>query len=217
MPVRQQKARCAVVKGRPQPTVELVATLTIAGGKRRSRRSVRRIRGALPVFQVARIAGRRKSQELPRRRLLVALLARHGGVRAKQWKAILVILHLLYRDIPALHRVALLAIRSHLPPVNVRVAIRAILPHVGEHRLYVALHTFHLFVHASQRIGGFIVVELGSGFDRTPSTRGVAVFARHIQRAVGTALGLVLGGTRGRRRQGSGGQGGGFGGIGEGK
>jgi hypothetical protein len=42
--------------------------------------------------------------------LLVALIALHGGVRGKQWKTVLMILHLLDGNVPSLHRVALRAI-----------------------------------------------------------------------------------------------------------
>lgn len=47
----------------------------------------------LPILHVARIAGRRKSQIISDSGVLVALIAFHHGVRAKQWKAVEVILN----------------------------------------------------------------------------------------------------------------------------
>jgi hypothetical protein len=81
----------------------------------------------------------------------VAILALHGGVRAEQRETILVILYLLRGNRPPLYRVALLAVRSHLPAVHIAglVAIRASLAHVRKHRLHVAGNTLHFFVHSS--------------------------------------------------------------------
>ena len=59
-------------------------------------------------------------------------------MRTKQRKTILVILHLLRRDIPAPDRMALRAIRTHLAAMNIRVAVSAVLAGVGE---YDALNT----------------------------------------------------------------------------
>jgi hypothetical protein len=93
-----------------------------------------------------------------------------------------VILHLLHRNVPAIYRVALSAIRTHLTAVDVRMAIRAILPHVREHGLCVAFKAFHLFVHPSEGIICIVVVEFRIRFDRAPPCRRVAIFARDGQR-----------------------------------
>ena len=191
VPVRQQKARGAVIEFRSEPVVKIVAALAFARRKSRPRARVRRIRRLLPFFQVARFASRRQSVEDSRRGSLVALLAGHGRVRAKQREAILVILHLLYGNVPALDRVAQLAIRTHLPAVNIRVAVGAILSHVGEDRLYVALHTRYFFVHAAQRIVRLVVIKLRHRADRAPARRRVTVFARNRQRPVRTPRGFV--------------------------
>jgi len=191
MPVRQQKTRRAVIEFRSQPAVEIVAALAVARRKSRSRARVRRIRRLLPFFQVARFASRRQSVEDSRRSSLVALLAGHGRVRAKQREAILVILHLLHGNVPALDGVALLTIRTHLPAVNIRVAVGAILSHVGEDWLYVALNARHFFVHAAQRIVRLVVIKLRHRADRAPARRRVTVFARNRQRPVRTPRGFV--------------------------
>jgi len=103
-----------------------------------------------------------------------------------------VILHLLHGDIPTLHRVTLRAIRAHFSLMDVRVAILAILAYIRENRLHVALRAFHFFVHASQRIFGFIVIEFRNGLDRPPCRGRVTVLARDRERAVRTASSLPL-------------------------
>lgn len=70
----------------------------------------------------------------------MALLALHGSVRTQQGEAIHVIFHLLDGNLPALYRVALLAVRPHLAAVDVLMAIGTILPDIGEHRLDVTLN-----------------------------------------------------------------------------
>jgi hypothetical protein len=184
--IGQQESGGTVIEGGSQPTIESVAALAISGRKSRSGRGVFRVRGVLPVFQVARIAGGRKTMEDPCGSLLMAIVALYSGVRAKQWEAILVIAHLLDGNIPSLKGVALRAIRPHLTTVNIRVAIRTILAHVGEHGFHMALHAFHFFMHAAQGIACLVVVKLGDRADGTPSAGGVAVLTRDVQlRAMG--------------------------------
>ena len=122
----------------------------------------------------------------------MALLAGHGRVRAKQREAILVILYLLHGNVPALDRVALLAIRTHLPAVNIRVAVGAILSHVGEDRFYVALNARYFFVHAAQWIVRLVVIKLRHRADRTPARRRVTVFAWNRQRPVRAPRGFLV-------------------------
>jgi hypothetical protein len=105
-------------------------------------------------------------------------------VHSKQGETILVILHLLHGDIPALDGMALLAIRSHLPLVNIGVAIRTVLPNVGECRLDVAQNTVHLLVHAPQRILGLVVIELKNLTDTLPTRGGMTILTGKGNRAV---------------------------------
>jgi hypothetical protein len=197
MPVGQRKACRAVIKRGAQPAVELVAALAIAGCKSRSRRRVWRIRGVLPVLQMAGVARGRKAQKYTCSSLLVTLFARHSGVCAQQWKPVLVVADRLHRDIPTLHRMALFAIGTHLPPVYVRVAISAVLSHVRENRLHVALHAFHFFMHAPQGITGLVVVKLRHRPDWTPTRRCVAVLAGNVQRRpMRIACRFLLGGSQ---------------------
>lgn len=102
------------------------------------------------------------------------------------------ILYLLYRDIPSANGVALCAIRTELPPVNIRVTICAILPHIRKNRLYVALRALHFLVHTPQGIVCMVVIEFRTCADRTPSRCCVAVFARNRERPMWAAGSLSL-------------------------
>ena len=142
------------------------------------------IAGALVVRRMAGIAIRRQGLELAGRSTLMAGIAIDRGVRPGEWKAIVMLLHLLNRNHPSPHRVALFAIRAQLPLVNVSVAVLAARPHVRKYLLHVTLRASHRLVHAPQRIPGLIVIELGNGSDRFPGVSGVAVLAGNIQVAV---------------------------------
>lgn len=107
-------------------------------------------------------------------------IAWDGGVRTKKREAVLVVLHLLRREIPTLDGMALGAIRSHLTAMNVGVAIRTILSDVGKDRLDVTLHALHFFVEPAQRISCFVVIKFWNGSDRTPARRCMAIFARYV-------------------------------------
>ena len=87
------------------------------------------------------------------------------------------ILHLLHRNIPALHGVALLAVRAHLPAMHVGMAVCTILAHIGEHRFDVTLRALHFLVHAAQRISGFVVIEFRNRTNWTPRRCGMTVLA----------------------------------------
>lgn len=125
--------------------------------------------------------------ELPHGRALVASLALHGCVSAKERKPVLVFLNRAQADLPSAHGVALRAIGSEFSAMNVRVTIGAILPDLGEHGFYMALRAGDLLMHAAQWIAGFIVIELGDCTDGPPARVGVAVRAGNRQWAVRTS------------------------------
>ncbi len=75
----------------------------------------------------------------------------------------------LQRRGPSLNAVALLALRSHLPAMDVGVTIGASMTDVLENRLGMALRAGHALVHPAQRIPGLVVIELGNVADRLPS------------------------------------------------
>ena len=100
----------------------------------------------------------------------MAGVAGDSRVRAKQRKTIEVIADVGHRDAPAANRVAVLAGRAHLAGVNVGVTIRALLSHLGKHRVGVALAAMHALVHAAQGELGFgVVIELRLGADGLPA------------------------------------------------
>jgi hypothetical protein len=106
---------------------------------------------------------------LTHRRALVAFLAGNRGVRSNQGEAVLMLLNLLYGNLPASHGVALRAVCSKLPPVNVGMAIGAVFAHIRKNWLKVALDTLHLGVHAPERVASFVVVEFRHGPDGLPA------------------------------------------------
>ena len=115
-------------------------------------------------------------------------------MRAHERETVLVVLDLLYGNLPPFDGVALLARGTELPLVNISMAIGALAGHIAEHQLGVARHARHFFVHASQRIFRLIVIKLGNAADRFPSTEGVAVLARNVQwpmRAPGSLAALL--------------------------
>lgn len=201
MSLREQKSCSAVVKLRVQPTVEGMARIA-GGGKYRSVGCVRRVVGLLIIGQMTRHTLRRQSLKLANRGALVAILALHCGVRTEQRETILVLLDLVDGNLPAINRVALRAIGAELPQVNVRMAVRAIFSHVGEHRLRVAFQTANFLVLSTQRISGFVVIEFQHRAYGTPGRRGVTVFARNRQRPVRTAdIGFLSGKCRDEQKQ----------------
>jgi hypothetical protein len=98
-------------------------------------------------------------------------------MRTKKRKTILVIIDLLYGNLPALHGVALRTIRPHFPLVNIGVAVLASLSDISKYRLGMALRARHLFMHSAERILGLIVVEFRNRADRLPACSGVAILA----------------------------------------
>lgn len=104
-----------------------------------------------------------------------------------QRESVLVLLNLLYRDLPSLHRVALFAIGSQLTAVDIGVAIRAPGAYVTEYWFGVALLAGDACMHAAQRKFRAVVIELGHGTDRFPTRNGMAILARNVQISVWTA------------------------------
>lgn len=168
--------------------------VALFAGSRESRGGVRRTGCVLVIGGVAGIALRRQSQKLAGSRSFVAGLAVQRRVRADQREAILVLLHLLDRDVPSLHGVALLAARAKLTAMNVSVAVGALRAHVSKDHLGMALGASHTFMHTAQRKLGLVVIKLRHVADRLPTRRSVTILAGKIQTAMWTArrgIGLV--------------------------
>ena len=179
MGARESKScHLQMIEFRSKPVIHAV-TLFASRGKPSSR--VCRRTGRLVVFGVAGVALRGQALELANRRALMASVAFDRRVSAQQRETILMLLNLLHRHLPSLHRMALLAVRAHLALVNVGVAVCAFTSHVGEHRIGVALGTAHTPVHAPQWIARLIVIEFGDIANGLPSAEGVTILARDIQ------------------------------------
>jgi hypothetical protein len=125
--------------------------------------------GALVLRSVAGIALGRKPLKLPGGSAFVTSLTFYRRMRADEREAILVVTNSGYGDLPAFNGVTRLTIRAELSAVNVRVAIRAFLSHIGENEFHMALGALHFFVHAAQRIAGSIVVEFRNTSDGLPT------------------------------------------------
>lgn len=137
-------------------------------------------------------AGRRETLELANGRALVAIVALPGSMSAEEWETILVIVDLLYGNLPALHGVALRAVCSHFSLMNISMTILASLAYIREHRLGVAPRAGHLFMQTPEWVLGLVVVELWDGTDRTPSGGGMAILAGNHQRSMRTSGCLPL-------------------------
>lgn len=146
-----------------------------------------RTRRLLVILGVTRIALRRHTQELSGGRTFVAGVTVHGSVSSDQREAVLVLLDLLDRDLPALDGMALLATCAKLALVDVGVAIGAAGAGVGEYRLGVTLGAGYALVHASQWEPGLVVIKLREGPDGFPAIRRMTILAGDGQRAMRTA------------------------------
>ena len=136
------------------------------------------------VFLVAAIACRGKTDKLSGTCILVALVALYESVGSDKGETVLVLLDRLGIHLPAFNGMAVLAIRSELPPVNVCVTIRALGAHVFEDHTRVALRACHLIMHSAQRIARLIVIKFRIGADRLPARISVAILAGSYQRTM---------------------------------
>jgi hypothetical protein len=124
---------------------------------------------------MARIAGGGHGLELTGGRSFMAGVAIHRGMRAGEGEAIIVPLNLLRRDLPAPDGMALLAICSQLPPVNVCMAVLAALADIRENRLDVTSGATHRRMHTPQRIPRLIVIEFRDRAGGLPRSRSMAI------------------------------------------
>lgn len=125
--------------------------------------------GALVVCGVAGIALGRKSLKLTCGSTLVTSLTVYRRMRADERETILMVTNRGYGNLPAFDGVAGLTIRAELSAVNVGVAIRTFLSHIGENEFHMALGALHIFVHAAQRVARLVVVKLRNAADGLPT------------------------------------------------
>jgi hypothetical protein len=143
------------------------------------------------------MTGRARSRQaliLSHGSVLVTLLAFHHRMRPEQWKPVEVLFDRLNRYIPTQDGVALGAVGAELTSMNISMAVRAVLAHIGEDRLYVALRAVHFFVHAAKGISRGVVIEFRDGADRAPTRARVAILAGDGKRAVRIPSKLPLSG-----------------------
>lgn len=164
-----------MVELRVEPAVHGVARLA---GCWEARRGMVQHR-CFEVCLMAGVARRCQARKLPGRSVLVTVVALQQCMRAHQWEPILMIANLLERCLPALHRMATLAVGSELPAMNVGVAIGAARAHVLECQAEVALCARHICMHTAQRIAGLVMIEFRIRANRFPTRVAMALHARN--------------------------------------
>ena len=157
-----------------EPVVGGVAVL--AGG-REPPGNVVRVVGRLKLGQMAGGARRRHDLKLAVCPAFVAGVAIDGSVGARQRESVVMLLHVLHRNLPSSNRVALLAVGSQLALVDVGVAVLATFTDIREDHLYVTGSTSHRRVHAPQGITGLIMVEFWYRPNWPPAVRGMTILA----------------------------------------
>jgi hypothetical protein len=115
----------------------------------------------------------------------MAGVARNSGMRAQQGEPVAVILHGLGSHAPSLDRVAILALRAELPPVEIRMAGGALRSCLGKNFRDVARITGYVLMHPAQREGCFlIVIKLRLCAERGPARGGVTILTGQREAAV---------------------------------
>ena len=186
MSASQDEPGGAMVEARKIDVQPVVGRMTALASSRELSRNVAWIVGTGKVRLVARIARGRHRLEFAVRASFVAGVAVDRGVGTRQREPVVVLLNIFNRDLPSPHRVALFAARAQLAPVNIGMAVLAALTNIRENHLHVTRGTGDGSVHATQRIAGLAMVELGNGADRPPAIRRVAVLAGNSQVSVRT-------------------------------
>ena len=183
MHARQRKARyLCVIEARVLPDVHVVAVFASLG--QLGCHMVQGGRGLI-IPKVAVDALRADPREDPRRGALMATFAGNRRMRAEKRKPVIVVLDGRDRHVPAPHSVTILATRSELPPVQVRVTVRTASRGLREHQVHMASLASYVLVETKQRITGLRgVIELGLPADRLPGGSRMTVLARDPQFAV---------------------------------
>lgn len=131
--------------------------------------------------------------ELPNSTYFVAGVAVGNSMCSDQWKAILMLIYVVNRNLPAIHPVAKVALGAILTAVNISVAVLASGSRLGKDRICVALLARHSRVHTSQRVRGPVVIEVGRVANRKPRRESMAILTIDLKWTVGIS-------SRGERR-----------------
>jgi hypothetical protein len=188
--VREREANASMVEFCVQPGVRPMATFARRG---ETGGHMVGVGSGLKVVRVAGVALGREPLKLSSGGVFVARFAINGLVCADQRKTIQVVAYRLYSNGPPLYRVTRFAIGAELRAVNVGMAVCAFLTHIRKHQFDMALHARHFFMHAAERVTGFVVLKFRDAADGLPTQRGMAVFARNVERGpVRIARNLLL-------------------------
>lgn len=164
-----------VIEPRVLPTIGHVAGAAIGG---KPRRTMIQRRGLVIVLDMTTGAIGGKPGEGAAGSSFVAAFATHRRMCSEQGKAVPMRLRGARVHPPALHGVALLALRPKLPAMKIGMAIGALGSRSGKYFRNVAGATRNTYVHPPQRVmGTSSVIELRRRPQRRPTGGGMAVLA----------------------------------------
>ena len=92
--------------------------------------------------------------------------------------------------VPSSGRMTLLAIAAQLPLMNVKMAIKAALTRIGEHKRCMALHAPHLSVPPHQRKVSLAMIKIQGRLQPAPTFGGVTLAASKAEIPVGVLVNL---------------------------
>jgi hypothetical protein len=191
MPSCEKKTGVSImVKLGAKPRIHARMTRPAGGGKRYGL-MVRRLCGRI-VLKMARDTVGTQPFVLTDCCAFMARFAIRGRMRADERKAVCMVFHSRQWNAPPANGMTLLAVASHLPAMKVGMTIGALLPYVGEYELGVAFPAIHSFMHATKRIQGLGMIEIGEGPDRPITCGGMAFPARNVERSMRAAGPAVL-------------------------
>lgn len=116
----------------------------------------------------------------------VARIAVHGGVRADQRKTILMLIDGMDGDLPATDPMTQVALCSIFPPVQVGMAILAVVSYLGEYQIDMTFPASYPHMHAPQGITRLAVIKLRFAADRFPLRGCMTSFTSDLHRTMRT-------------------------------
>jgi hypothetical protein len=125
------------------------------------------------------LCGKPLPVKLPYGSDLVAGIAVRDGMGSNEWEAILMFVHRVNGNLPAVDAMTQVALDSILTAVQIGVTVLALPSDIREDRAYVAFLAQYFRVHAEQGIRGLTVIELGIGANRAEGRSSVAFLASH--------------------------------------
>jgi len=109
-------------------------------------------------------------------------------VRPNQGKAVLVFADVVDGHLPPAVPMTQIALCGVFSPVDIGVAVLALISNVGENQVGVAVLTAHAFVHPPQRETSLAVIELKHVAEWLPTLGCMAILAGDLYRTVWTLL-----------------------------